>query len=239
MKIECEDVLNVGLVFPSIQLLNKSDSINAFEGSVGTDVTDALSPSGVAGVISINISTSVGEATPLSQPAIPSVPPFQRLRVDRDRIVLDIVPDRTSITKEYPSRDEIGRFAEVVGIAFENTDFSEQPIRAYGVNIEAVYRIATGEPASQFIVSRLFTPNIFHDEGYEVGAEQFQLRLRRDERAWRVRFRPRSNAQPDKLQVGLNLHNINDLGLIPSSEAIAALCTQVWGQMDSIMELFK
>ena len=229
MEIELEDVLNISLVILDVQLLNKSEAKNEFAKQVGTEVTDTPT-AGVTGMITINLTPAAGET-----PTPPSPPPFQKMRLNRDRIQLDLLPDRTSILKEYPKREEIDRFAEVVGIALDQTDFSSQRPQAYGVNLDAVYRLTTGETASQFIVSQLYTPNLFQEKGYQVLGGTSELSLRREERSWNIRFQPRfGDPEADKLFVGLNLHN--DDGLVPTQAIIAKLLTEVWDQMDSIME---
>ena len=168
MRIEREDVLNISLVFLGIQLLNKSDAKNEFAKQVGTEVTDTPT-AGVTGMITINLTPAVGES-PSPSPSPSPPPPFQRLRLNRDRILFDLLPDRVSILKEYPRREELERFAEVVGSAFDQTDFDSQHPQAFGVNIDAVYRLTTGETASQFIVSQLYAPNLFHEMGCQVRA---------------------------------------------------------------------
>ena len=231
MEIEREDVLNISLVILGVQLLNKSEAKNEFAKQVGTEVTDTPT-AGVTGMITINLTPAIGETPP---PISPPPPPFQKMRLNRDRIQLDLLPDRANILKEYPKREEIYRFAEVVGIALDQTDFSSQHPQAYGVNLDAVYRLTTGETASQFIVSQLYTPNLFQEKGYQVLGGTSELSLRREERSWNIRFQPRfGDTEADKLFVGLNLHN--DDGLVPTQAIMAELLIEVWDQMDSIME---
>ena len=40
MTLEIEDIRNISLVLPSVQLLNRADTKEEFEKQVGTEVTD-------------------------------------------------------------------------------------------------------------------------------------------------------------------------------------------------------
>ena len=236
MTLEIEDIRNISLVLPSVQLLNRADTKEEFEKQVGTEVTDEAQE-GMGFFVSIGITQQTSEAPP--QTPVPPPPTLRRWRIERDRILLDLLPDRTTIVKEYPKREDIDRFAEVLDIAFQLTDFDDQqnPLRRYGLNIDAACRVTTGERASQFLVNRLYKLNVFQEGGYGVEADLLHLRLRRDEILWRIRMRPRPAGPNDRIDIGLNLQRDADKGGMPAQADLAFWFTQVWEQMESIVEL--
>ncbi len=229
MRIVREDVLNVSLVLSGVQLLNKADAKVAFTRQVATEVSDAPSPSG-----SINISFTAqlgGEGS--THPLPPE--PVGILHLNRERIRLDCFPGRSSIIKEYPQREEMDRLAEVVGIAFEQTDFDSQHIQAYGVNIDATYKLPTGMAASNFIANHLHMPNLFLDQGIEVVSGMSTLRLNHRGQRWNIRIEPRlGDLETDKLFIGLNRHTDN-VSLPPRPGEITLLLNEVWDQMEAIV----
>ena len=237
MTLETEEILNINLTLPGIQLLNSDAPKEHFERLVGAEVIEETQAGTMGFYVSINFSQQADQET-LHTPVAPPPPP-RRWRIARDRILLDLLPDRTTIVKEYPNSDDIDRFAEVVGIAFKQTNFDVQQLRrgGYGLNIEAMCRLASEESATQFLVNQLYTPNIFQREGYGVDAEILQLRLHHDQEQWRVQFRPR--LPNDRILIGLSLLKQANGGLVPSAEDLSRWFTQAWKQMGAIIELLK
>ena len=219
MSARIEDVLKINLVLVGIRLLSQPGERAAFDKSVGTEVTE------VPGLgVMINI--------PTGTPKVESSP---ALTLNRDRITLELIPDRSTITREYPSEDSLNRLVEVASHAIEQSNLGAQHLRAFGFNIEAVYQLTSGETASQFIVNRVFVANLLHAAGYQLIGGSPRLYLRRDGQIWNVNVEPRfGDPNSNRVFASLNLHR--DENRIPSRSVINDSLKKVWAEAHSIMK---
>lgn len=227
MDIKIEDVLKINFVLVGIQLLNTEEQRAGFASKVGTEVSEV---------------PSAGIRINFTPPGIPqtSLQPEsgQTLMLNRDRIVLDLTPGRSIITREYPNKVELARLCQVAGIAMALSDLNGQELRAYGFNIEVIYELTSGEDASQFMANCIFAPSLFHEAGFQVVGGSPRLNLLREGQIWNVNIEPRfGDPSANKVFASLNLHK--DDGSMPDDSIVAASLDELWNQAHSIMESLR
>ena len=82
-------------------------------------------------------------------------PIANRIEIPKDRIVIEMVPDRSSIEKEYPDENWT-RLAEVARFAIEASKNLE--IKAHGYNFSLVYQQESAPTAYEYIAARFIRP---------------------------------------------------------------------------------
>ena len=203
-------------------MLASPEERDRFKRVVGSEVMESPAAS-----IAIGIAPS----------GVSNLPPLlnERLVLNRDRIILDVIPDRSTIARKYPNEDDIDRLVEVINNAFEQSDVGSQKLRAYGVNIDAVYELPTEESASRFIARRIFFPGLLQKTGYQLVGGSAKLHFLKDGQTWNVSIEPRFGKPEDnKLFVSLNLHKEGTE--MPSLSHIRGLFGETWKQVASIMD---
>ncbi len=184
MAVEIQDVLKADIVFAGVGLLRNQQGLDAFTASVGTEiVVDAPNP-------------------------LPGVPaPGLRVALNRDRIVLDLAPERSVIARDYPSSKDLDRLAEVTALALENTGSEGGMLQAVGFNIALVYDQDTHETAVRYLSERLFNKRLTTKIGLPTFGAEGRLTFISDEHLIGVTLQPRfSDATTTKVFMNLNLH---------------------------------
>ena len=223
MSVRLEDVLQVNLVLAGVRLLNTPNERAAFNRIVGTEVSEA---------------PGVGELTFNAPEGTPIDLAPKTLTLNRDRISLSLLPDRSTISRDYPSEEDLERLGDVVKFAIDRSNLEGQQLRASGFNLDAVYELSTEETAIQFIGTRMFAPNLFHEAGYGFAGGQCRLHLTRNDELWNITVEPRrGDLTTNKVFVGLNLHRPESK--IPSRYEIRKSLQEVWAQAHSLMEGFN
>ena len=219
MNLKLEDVSQVSLVMVGIRLLNTSDERDEFNRVVQTEVSEA------PGVGELMFNAPEGTTIDLAP---------KTLVLNRDRISLTLIPDRSTISREYPAERDLERLGDVAASAIESSNLKAQQLRAFGFNINLVFEIRSGETAIQFIGSRMFTPDPFGHVGFRFLGGQCKLHLRRDGLNWNITVEPRrGDLNTNRVFVSLNLHK--DESKIPSRTLIAESLKEVWTQAHSIV----
>ena len=184
MAVKIQDFLKADIVFAGVGLLRNQRGLDAFTASVGTEiVVDA----------------------PNSLPGVPV--PGLRVALNRDRIVLDLAPERTLITKDYPSSDDLDRLAEVTALALENTGSEGGMLQAVGFNVELVYDQDSGQTASRYLSERLFNSRLSKKIGLPIHGAEGRLVFTSGENLIGVTLQPRfGDATTTRIFMNLNLH---------------------------------
>ena len=225
------DVLKINLVLVGVRLLSTQEERNSFEKAVGAEVS---SPPEIGIGIGIEITAPVGVNAPTN---IPAPEPPSILILNRERITLESILDRSTINREYPSEDGLDRLSEVVELAIDRSNLLNQQLRAFGFNIEVVYELSPGETASQFMSSNIFTRNLFQEAGFQFIGGAAKLQLVRNGSLWNMSVEPRlGDAAANRIFVSLNLHK--DDNKIPSRSTIRGSLKEIWNQAHSIMNRF-
>jgi hypothetical protein len=228
MSLKIEDVLKVNFTQVGVQLLSGPQERAAFNSHVGAEVSEAVGEG-----ITFGVSPS-GFTSPLPMVAQPHV-----LMLQKERTTLELIPDRSTITRDYPENiGAIDRLSDVAGYAIEMSDIESQEQRAFGFNIEAVYELTSGEKAFQFISSRVFAPHLLRDAGYTLVGGSPRLRFLRGEQIWNITLEPRFG-DPDSNRVFIRLNLHKDGSEIPSKDLIKESLREVWGQSHAIANSFN
>ena len=220
MTARLEDVLKTNVVLVGIRLLSTLPERDAFRRVVETDVSE-VAPSIQLGISAGPTQLELGLST---------------LVLDRDRITLELTPDRSTISREYPSKEGLERMAEVVGHAIDLSNPGRQQLRAFGFNVEVIYVLGDEDTAYQYIAARLLAPDLFRNYFLRGGAARFHLV--REDQTWNLNIEPRfSDPATNKVFVSLNLHF--DSPTMPSKSLIRESLQKVWAQAHSIMDEFE
>jgi hypothetical protein len=214
MTVEFQDVLKVDLVLVGIDLLNDPAEINTFADSVRTDVDLAVP-------VLAPVTTPDGSMADLGRV----------IRLNRDRIVLRSLGDRTIIGREFPSGlGDLARLSEVASHAINHTDLVEQTLRAHGYNIDLVYGQTSGLTATQYLAERLFPSKPLAGEGMQLVGGGGKIDLQGDDRIrWRVTVEPRHNNETEtRVYLSVNMHVVGQM--LPDEGGIAASLKTLWNQ---------
>lgn len=206
------DIVNANLVLVGVGLLNTPEETERFGNELDADVQVELGIIGMGG-------------------GMPE--PSRKIILNRERIILTVSPTRTSIDKEYPSResplDDFAKLAKVAQCAISNTaSEGRDGLAAFGYNVEVVFNQDSGQPAIQYLGNRLFGNRSFGKEGQKLVGGTGQIILN-DERGhrWTITVRPRSGDEKEqRIAVGLNLHLSEQQP--PSAEEIKTSLEEVW-----------
>ena len=220
-----DEVLKANLVLVGLRLIRTDDQKAAFDAKIKVD-TLVSSPAPGA---SFNVQSPSG---PLD--LIPKT-----LTLGRDRIAIDLMPDRTTISVEYPTGEhDLNRLAEIARIAIDTSDVGNQQLRAFGFNIESVYKLTDGELAGDFISNHIFAPGILHNSGFQTIGGSSKLMLLRDDQLWNIGIEPRfGDFESNKVFMTLNLHYVcTSGGPRPSRSTIVKSLKTVWDQAEAIVE---
>ena len=170
------------MVLAGISLFNTPNELAAFRESVGTEITS----------VEAGVGTEVFNRT---------------ITLNRDRIKVTGTPDRSAIAREYPAEGDLERLAQVAGMAIDNTDLKGQKLRAFGYNIELVYESPSGQRAIQYLLNRLFMPDLLRKGGLRLSGGAGRLFFEKDGRNWQALLEPRFNDEKTtRIFVSLNLH---------------------------------
>ena len=212
MAATVHDIVNANLVLVGVGLLNTPEETERFGNDLDADVQVELGIIGMGG-------------------GMPE--PSRKIILNRERIILNVSLSRTSIDKEYPSResplDDFAKLAEVAQCAISNTaSDGRNGLAAFGYNVEMVFDQDSGLPAIQYLGNRLFGNRSFGKEGQELVGGTGQIILN-DERGhhWTITVRPRSDDEKEqRIALRLNLH-LNKQHP-PDAEEIKTSLEEVW-----------
>ena len=196
MAVKIQEVLKADIVFAGVGLLRTQQGLDAFTESVGTEiVVDA----------------------PNSHPGVSD--PSLRVALNRDRIVLDLAPERSVISRDYPSSHDLDRLAEVTALALANTGSGAGVLQAVGVNIALVYDQDTHQTAVGYLSERLFNTRLSNKMGLPIHGAEGRLTFTSDEHLIALSFQSRfSDATTTKIFMNLNLHRATQI--LPTQQEI-------------------
>ena len=123
--------------------------------------------------------------------------------LNRDRIVLTSLPDRSLVVKEYPSLEdpelEWERLAQVATCAIESTEDANRAPRAFGFNYEWVFDVGADETAAGLLGERLLNQrgSKLHQRRLEVGRRGWYVDVQRWQSALDVPYSATSKRRPE------------------------------------------
>ena len=214
MPANVRDVLKINIVFVGISLLNDPTEVRAFSEAIGADV--ALAETGLV----------LG---------FPPGPPMtgRKLALQRDRINIDLVPDRTVIEREFPADDDLERLAKIAGQAWEHTRSKGTP-RAFGYNLELVYDQTSGHAASDYIGQRLFGEGNFAPEGWTLQGGAGRMFFDSEFGRWTIAVEPRfQDESATRVFLNLNLHKAEQR--VPGQDEMLQSFKRIWEEASNFV----
>ena len=206
------NILSVNLVLVGVELLQDPAKFEAFRSASDPDLQIQMGfvaevPTGLTGQ-------------------------NRRVHLNRDRVILELSPTRSSVSKQYPdSRQDLELLTQTADLAIRNTDFNEVKPRAFGFNIELVYDQHSGDPATKYIGDRLFGGLSLGEDGWSLvgGTGHLIFNDKNVDRLWIINVQPRANDDfGTRIFLAMNLHN--NVVEIPSKETILSSLTELWDE---------
>ena len=188
MPAQVRDVLKANIVFVGLELLTKPTEVTEFSEALGVD--PVLAEAGlILGISSGRAGTG------------------RKIALQRDRINIELIPDRTVIEREYPEEGALDRLAEVVDHAVRHTALNGGKPRAFGYNFELVYDQTSGHPSFQYLGSRLFGNGGFALEDWNLVGGAGRLLFDSSDGRWTIQVEPRHNdEETTRVFMNVNLH---------------------------------
>ena len=212
MAVEILDILQANLVLVGIGLINTQEEIAAFRQAVGTEV--------------MSVEAGIGSEV------------INRAHtLNRDRIALSRVADRTTISREYPEQASLERLATVARTAIDVTHPTGDQLRAFGYNVELVYEPDPQETAIRYLAERLFIPNILRDKGASLTGGAARLFFEKDGRTWQATLEPRLNdEETNRIFATLNLRRAEPDLALPTRDEILESLTLAWTEAHELID---
>ena len=215
MSIEFEDVLTANLVLLGVVLLREKDQRDRFADLVNTEVISER-------LVNVSVPALPTITTPANISDTGLV-----LNLHRDRIQLVSAPSRTTVERQYPTFDDLGRLAEVAGYAIDATDLDGQAPTASGFNIGLVCRHSEEESSERYIAERLFRHERFSIENWTLVGGAGRISFEGNDVRWTVTLEPRAE-DPSGRRVFLSLNLHRDTREVPNREEILGSLQEVW-----------
>ncbi len=209
------DVLKANVVLVGLGLLRDLESVSAFSERVGSDV------------LLDDVGLTVG--VPVGKKELPSGSEMQR-----ERISVKMLPDRTVIEREFPSRSDLRYLGQVLEKASETAGAQQRALRAYGYNIEVVFGQISEAPSLKYLGARLFGKSEFVPANWSVVGAMGQLYFDSPMGRWTIQLEPRFNdPNGDRVFMSLNLHK--EEHTLPDAGSVRQSLESVWDQAHDIV----
>lgn len=226
MNITPQYMVKADLVMLGANLLGMPDSLSKFTEKIDDDFQQQEG---------MDISLSVGS------PGGATAGPSRTLTFPQDRITLNVTAARSSISRDYPSverlDDDLAKLAEIATVAIEASGPTvRNSLRAYGYNIQVVFRLRGRGRAIEYLGERLFRGNIAGAGGKTLVGGTASLILRDGATQWTFAANPWPNGDPnaDRVALSVNRHTENPLNF-PSHDVIVRDLLQTWEEAHGFM----
>ena len=204
-----------------IVLLSEQEQRDRFASLVNTEITTEMLVSGPVPPL-----PTVGGPANLAETGLV-------LNMPRDRIQIVSTSTRTSIERQYPRYNDFDRLAEVASSAIDLTNLEGQTLRAFGFNIDLVYRQTEEGSSERYIADRLFSHRQFGIEEWTLVGGGGKLSFEGKRGRWNFTVEPRANDPSGrKVYLGLNLHREEQE--IPSRNDILIALQDTWDRSREI-----
>ena len=216
MAVTIEDIVKVNLVLVGLRLLSTPEDVEAFRRAIGTDVQ--LAGAGLA----TNIQSGITE------------PQFS-LSLNKDRITLELSPSRSTISRDYPSRENLPRLAKIAGQAINNSSIADQQLLAFGVNIDLVFDQDPDIPAFAYLSRRLFDVEALGGEGWQFVGGAGKVIFGDGARRWTIALEPRfSDETESRVFLSANLHMAEQN--LPTESEIEYSLNEIWDEVHEFVQ---
>ena len=210
MAASVQDVVRANLVLVGCRLLGQSEELEGFRQAIKSDVQI------VQAELIANIASGITE-------------PGQTLAIKRDRITIELSPSRSTISREYPSRDDLPRLAEVASQAISYTSLHGSQPRAFGFNIDLVFEQDSGSTAFAYLSRQLFGAESLGNEDWKLAGAASRLIFNDNGRRWTINLEPRFNEEREtRVFLSGNLHLAGQP--LPNEGEIATYLEEAWDE---------
>ena len=214
MPATLRDVVSANLVLVGVGLLNEPDEVERFRNELDTDLR-----------LEVGLVTNIPSG--LTEPS-------RTLTLSRERIAISLSSSRSTIAREYPDRSDLARLAQIAALAINSTSRADQPIQAFGYNVEMVFDQSSLHPAIRYIGERLFGQQSFGKAGWGLSGGTGQLIFSGDDGQWTITIRPQpGDVATTRVLLALNLHK--DEQRLPGASEIKDSLEKAWNEAVSFM----
>lgn len=155
------------------------------------------------------------------------------LLLDRERIEIAVAESHLSITREYPSEENIPPLAAMATAVLA---FLDQPIKAMGYNVDLVFEQNSGRSAERYLGSRLFKRRDLGGEEWPIFGGSGTMIFGSSQKRKSFRMAPRlEDDKTTRVLVEANYH-VGD-GRTPTEAEINESLTTLWADTIRAMEL--
>lgn len=220
MLIQLQDILRADLVLVGIELLNSPAQVDGFRRAVPGDLQQSSGGD-------INIPTGMAG-------------PARMLTYPRDRIAMNLSPQRSVIAREYPSIEnlekDLNRLSEVAAGAISHTDMRGRAIQSYGYNLQTVWSTASTRRIVDYLGERLWPYGELAGEGWQPIGGNSALVYADGARRWTVTVQvwPNDDSQTNRLSLSVNLHYATPTAS-PSAHDVVDRLLQIWAESQQFM----
>lgn len=220
MATEIDTVLETSFVLVNQGLLVDTASRKRFTDAYGAEV-----------------STEPGIAVQVGGPS-QVVEDSPNLVLPRDRISLELAPNRFAAKRQYPTEADLPRLAEVLALAL----LLSPHVRGratFGFNITISYFHGANSTSSRYLADRLLPSGLsrriagglnLDSSPPDVSGASLRFSYHHSGRRWSPRFEPRTSDLDQsgaKVYLALNVHHQNDF-LPLGKDPICEFLTDVW-----------
>ena len=187
MAATVQEVIAANFVLLGCHLLDSPDALSRFKGVVGTDVQ----------------TVAVGFAI---NPELGRTEPGQTLKLNRDRITMELHPLRSAIVRDYPSREDLDKLAEVIWWAICETAVEDRSSE-FGFNIELVFRQDSGKAAFGYLADRMIDADDLGEKEWSLVGAAGKMIFADGIRQWTFQIEPRFGEPTEgRVFLSANLH---------------------------------
>ena len=155
------------------------------------------------------------------------------LLLDRERIEITVAESHLSISREYPSEENIPPLAAMATAVLA---FLDQPIQAMGYNVDLVFEQNSGRSAERYLGSRLFKHRDLSGGEWSIWGGSGTMIFGSSQKRKSFRMAPRlEDDKTTRVFVEANYH-VGD-GLTPTEAEINESLTTIWIDTIRAMEL--
>ena len=192
MIVTLHDALKADVVFVGVKLLKTPEEIRLFRDRVGFDFQVRSGTAAAA---------QTGE-----------IHPVEGVFLQRERITINSLADRSIIEKEYPSLDDPGsewtRMAEITEFAMDCTEESSRNPRAFGYNLRLLFDVDGENSSAIALGARVLTERQLGQPGWRLVGGAGMMIFSDRNRRWTFNLQPQQSGVPtiNRLSISTNLH---------------------------------
>ena len=204
------DVLKADLVLLGTELLGEQAEVASFKEAMGSDVEVRG-----AGLIANAASNETAQV--------------RILTLERERITLELSRLRSTISRAYPTRGDLGQLAKAAWQAIHNTSSPISTTLTFGFNVELVVDQDSEGTALGYISERLFDAEALGRNGWQIVGGAGRVIFGDGDRRWTFLMEPRFNDQAES-RIFMTVNVERRQQPLPDEDGIKASLAEVWDE---------